>query len=87
MSLFRKGTEQKRVIAAGNLKTNGQMLFLKELTNKEYGEVKSDGEEDNDLNNKGKTLQGKKYDFVKKIMKKCNSTDVGDIMVFCKNSD
>lgn len=39
-----------------------------------------------DISNKGDTLRGQKYDFIIKIMKKCNSTDIADIMIYCKNT-
>lgn len=45
---------------------------------------KEDSSDDNaDINSKSKMLSGKKYNFIKKIMKKCNSTD---LMVYCKNT-
>uniref|UniRef100_A0A0L8FJ23 ISXO2-like transposase domain-containing protein n=1 Tax=Octopus bimaculoides TaxID=37653 RepID=A0A0L8FJ23_OCTBM len=33
------------------------------------------------------TVRGHKYDFLKKIMKKCNSTDIGDLIRFCKTTN
>lgn len=66
--------------------TDGQLKMLKRLTNKEQVKEKEDSS-DADITNKNKTLRGKKYDFIeKKIMKKCNSNDLGDLMVYCKNT-
>lgn len=38
------------------------------------------------LENRKTTVRGRKYDFIKKMMKKCNSTDVADVMLYCKNT-
>lgn len=63
------------------------MMMLRKLTSKELPKQNEDSsDEDCNINNKNKTLRGKKYDFIKKIMKRCNSTDLGDIMVYCKNT-
>lgn len=39
-----------------------------------------------DMSSKQDTVRGQKYDFIVKVMKKCNSTDVADIMIYCKNT-
>lgn len=63
------------------------MMMLRKLTSKELPKQNEDSsDEDCNINNKNKTLRGKKYDFIKKIMKRCNSTDLGDITVYCKNT-
>lgn len=62
------------------------MSFLRHTTSKEYKES-TQSDKDDELAGKANTLRGKKkYDFVLKIMKKCNSADIGDVMVYCKNS-
>lgn len=84
---FEKEPEKRQIVAAGNLKTEGQLKIFNRLTTKELAkETTPSSDEDYDINNKNKTLRGKKYDFIKKVMKKCNSTDVGDLMVYCKNT-
>lgn len=74
------------MVAAGNIHTDGQQKMLRRLTTKTIKTNNDDLIDDNELANKAKTLRGKKYGFVKKIMKKCNSTDIADIMIYCKNT-
>lgn len=53
-------------------------MMYRRLTTKTLIEDKDDS---SDINSKKKTVRGKKYDFVKKV-KKCNSTDIADLMVY-----
>lgn len=70
------------MISAYNITTDRQKDFLKRLTNKSIADIHTD--EDTELQTKTDTLRGKKYDFIIKMMKKCNSTDIGDIMLYCR---
>lgn len=84
---FEKEPDKRKIVAAGNITTEGQLKMLHKLTSKELAkENTASSDDDYDINNKNKTLRGKKYDFVKKVMKKCNITDIGDLMVYCKNT-
>lgn len=46
--------------------------------------MEKDEEESSYIGSKTGTLWGQKYDFIIKIMKKGNSNDIADIMVYCK---
>lgn len=55
----------------GNLTTEGQLKMFNRLTTKELGKENTpSSDEDYDVNNKNKTLCGKKYDFIKKSCEK-----------------
>lgn len=83
---FNKDPETRTAIAAGNIKSIGQKTMLRKITDKDYEEATASDEEE-ELAGKANTLRGKKYDFIIKMMRKCNSTDIGDVMVYCKNSN
>lgn len=84
---FEKEPEKRQIVAEGNITTEGQMKMFNKLTTKELTKNNTpSSDKDFDINNKNKILRGKKYDFIKKVMKKCNSTDIGDLMVYCKNT-
>lgn len=72
------------IIAAGHLETPGQMAFYRQITAKPLAKPE---EKDIDSRITGKsTLRGQKYKFVLDIMKRCNSTDMAKVMLFCKQS-
>lgn len=64
----------------------GTVKNVKKLTHKTLVE-ENRVDEDLELANKAKTPRGKKYDFIKKVMKKSNSTDIAEIMIYCKNTN
>lgn len=75
------------VVCADNITTEQQTAFLKQLTTKD-NVMNNDSEgSDNDSVKQTDTICGHKYDFIKKIMKKCNSMNLGDIIHYCNNSD
>lgn len=71
--------EIRKVVACSNI--TGQKTMLKQLTTKQPIDYESGRDEFIER----RTVRGKKYEFVKKMMK-CNSTDLGDVIVYCKNS-
>lgn len=84
---FEKETHKREVIAANRVTTEGMKLFFGKVTDKKLmTEIANEQDECKDISNKGDTLQGQKYDFIIKIMKKCKSTDIADIMIYCKNT-
>lgn len=70
------------VTAASNLTTDRQLAFLRQLTSKTLCKPSPDIDKTK-LANKADSLRGQKYDFITKIMKHANSTDFGDIMLYC----
>lgn len=75
------------VITANDITTEGQKAMLNNLTSKTLIEQENYCNEDNvEQTINYNTVRGAKYDFIKKIMKQCNSTDMGDIIRYCKTT-
>lgn len=72
----------RTIISAANLRSDRQLTMLRRLTDKTIREPSPEIEESR-LAHKADSLRGQKYDFLTKIMKKANSTDLGDIMLYC----
>lgn len=64
---FEKEPEKRAGVAAGNLKTEPQLMMFRRLTEKTLLDNRDESSEDDaDINSKKKTARGKKYDFIKK---------------------
>lgn len=78
--------EIRRVVCCGNLSTKWQLTMLRQLTEKKpMNETGKDSESEEEVYTTKTTVRGQKYEFIKKLMQKCNSTDIGDIITDCKS--
>lgn len=84
---FKKDPMVRHVVADDGIRTREQKAFLNKLTDKILKEEDEGKTEDYiDMSQKHDTVRGQKYDFTLKIMKKCNSTDIADLMIYCRNT-
>lgn len=74
------------VVCADNIQNEKQMAMLEQLTTKTFQPTEHSDNSDSESVKQTETIRGQKYDFIKKIMRKCNSTDLGDIINFCNTS-
>lgn len=64
------------VVCADNVNNEREKTLLQQLTTKEILEEDStENNSDTDFIKQASTVRGCKYDFIKKMMRKCNSTD------------
>lgn len=87
-SYLQKEPEKRIVITADHLNSGGMKKMLSAITKKMIPE-KEEGDDDKSsyvASKNDNTLRGQKYDFIIKMMKKCNSTDIANIMIYCKNT-
>lgn len=82
---FAKEPERREVIAADQLTTDGQKAFIQRVTDKKIP-ITTEDNSYTDMSAKQDTIRGQKYDFIVKMMKICNSTDIADVMIYCKNT-
>lgn len=74
------------VVAADNIKTTGQKHMLHSLTDRRLKTTETLSSDGEILEDRKTTIRGQKYEFIKKLMKNCNSTALGDIMLYYKNT-
>lgn len=78
--------EKRVLLTADNIYTGGQKRMLKGITDKTKEIEETSDSENTYKAHKNDTIRGQKYDFIIKIMKKFNSTDIADIMIYYKNT-